>query len=84
MPSSQKQGDPRLSQFGGHELPPTFNPAGSQDIQEEILKTKQNKKLGVSELENAIVDILAIIEELENSTLDAVQVLQKEVTSLQK
>jgi len=36
--SSQKQGNLRLSQFGGHELPPAFDSAGSQDIQERILK----------------------------------------------
>lgn len=43
IPSSQKQENPKLSQFSGHELPPTLNPAGSQDIHEGILKKSKKK-----------------------------------------
>lgn len=40
--------------------------------------------LGVNELEKDIVNISAVVKELENSTLDAIQALQEEVTSLLK
>lgn len=40
--------------------------------------------LGVGELEKAIVNISAIVEELENSTLDVIWALQEEVASLSK
>lgn len=38
--------------------------------------------LGVSELEKAIVNISAIIEKLENKTLDAIKAQQEEISSL--
>ncbi|XP_071657739.1 endogenous retrovirus group V member 2 Env polyprotein-like [Patagioenas fasciata] len=40
--------------------------------------------LGVSELEKAIVNISATIEKIENATVDALQGLQEEITSLSK
>uniref|UniRef100_A0A663N0B8 Envelope protein n=1 Tax=Athene cunicularia TaxID=194338 RepID=A0A663N0B8_ATHCN len=40
--------------------------------------------IGVSELEKAIVNISAILESLSNSTTDAIQALQEEVSSLSK
>lgn len=41
-------------------------------------------QLGVSELEKAIVNISATMEKIENLTLDAIQGLQTEVSSLSK
>ncbi|NXY65810.1 ERVV2 protein, partial [Callaeas wilsoni] len=38
--------------------------------------------LGVSELEKAIVNISAVVEEIENKTMDAIQAQQIEIGSL--
>lgn len=41
-------------------------------------------QLGVSEIEKAIVNISATIEKIENTTVDALQGLQEEISSLSK
>ncbi|KAF1518591.1 Endogenous retrovirus group V member 2 Env polyprotein, partial [Eudyptes sclateri] len=44
----------------------------------------QDTWLGVSEIEKALVNISAVVEKLENATMDAIQAQQEELRSLSR